>query len=279
MNLFLISIEPICIASRAPAVLHASMSSALYPSRPNRDIHDPGKDSKEGRYTHMPPCHAPSPRILSACTLVIRTRFSVSARLADNWASCEWRCVCFFRQLHTSPSPSPIWNENTHKLPRLDRAARARRDGRPRRVHVETPCGSHLVFVLRLSLSGVLALMVVWWHRQVVVLLKASVSKPFTTVKTTSSSVSPISRSDVVRFIHTSSPLRRMKPTQTKQCKSGGGVKHHTSPSPYHQLTSKRQIHRVNIAFRVPRLLKSIEELLTSVGMSSCRGCRLNRLS
>lgn len=29
----------------------------------------------------------------SACTLVMRRRFSVSARLADSWVSWEWSCV------------------------------------------------------------------------------------------------------------------------------------------------------------------------------------------
>ena len=45
-------------------------------------------------HTHSPPCHAPKPRTDSACTLVIRKRFSRSARLADSCASCAWRCDC-----------------------------------------------------------------------------------------------------------------------------------------------------------------------------------------
>lgn len=40
--------------------------------------------------THSPACQLPSPRIASAWTLVIRSRFSVSAKLAESWASCEW---------------------------------------------------------------------------------------------------------------------------------------------------------------------------------------------
>lgn len=46
-----------------------------------------------GGKTHNPPCQLPKPRMHSACTLVIRRRFSVSARLADSCASWEWRCV------------------------------------------------------------------------------------------------------------------------------------------------------------------------------------------
>lgn len=42
-----------------------------------------------------PPWKAPSPRIDSACTLVILRRFSRSARFADSCASCAWRCDCF----------------------------------------------------------------------------------------------------------------------------------------------------------------------------------------
>ena len=38
---------------------------------------------------YSPPCQLPSPRIHSAWTLVIRRRFSVSARLAESWESCD----------------------------------------------------------------------------------------------------------------------------------------------------------------------------------------------
>lgn len=47
------------------------------------------------RETYSPPCQLPSPRIASACTLVMRNKFSVSERLDDNCASCELSCACF----------------------------------------------------------------------------------------------------------------------------------------------------------------------------------------
>jgi len=43
------------------------------------------------RETDMPPHHPPSPRMLSAWTAVMRRRFSRSERLAESWASWEWR--------------------------------------------------------------------------------------------------------------------------------------------------------------------------------------------
>ena len=44
---------------------------------------------------NRPPHQPPKPRILSACTAVILTKFSVSARFALSCASCEWRCARF----------------------------------------------------------------------------------------------------------------------------------------------------------------------------------------
>lgn len=46
------------------------------------------------RETYNPPCHPPNPLIHSACTLVMRSKFSRSARLAESCASCAWRCDC-----------------------------------------------------------------------------------------------------------------------------------------------------------------------------------------
>lgn len=43
---------------------------------------------------YSPPCQLPSPRMHSACTLVIRRRFSVSERLLESCASCECSWVC-----------------------------------------------------------------------------------------------------------------------------------------------------------------------------------------
>jgi hypothetical protein len=43
---------------------------------------------------YKPPCQAPKPLTLSACTLVIRNRFSRSARFAESWASWAWRWDC-----------------------------------------------------------------------------------------------------------------------------------------------------------------------------------------
>ncbi|KAL9051614.1 MAG: hypothetical protein Q9162_005920 [Coniocarpon cinnabarinum] len=40
---------------------------------------------------NKPPVQPPNDRILSACTAVIRTKFSKSERLAESCASCEWR--------------------------------------------------------------------------------------------------------------------------------------------------------------------------------------------
>lgn len=37
--------------------------------------------------TYSPPCQLPKPRMHSAWTLVIRNRFSVSARWAESWAN------------------------------------------------------------------------------------------------------------------------------------------------------------------------------------------------
>lgn len=44
----------------------------------------------KGQNTYSPACQLPSPRMASACTLVMRKRFSVSARLAESCASCDW---------------------------------------------------------------------------------------------------------------------------------------------------------------------------------------------
>jgi hypothetical protein len=52
-----------------------------------------GRSGYEKR-TYNPPCQAPNPLTLSACTLVIRKRFSRSARLAERDASWAWRCDC-----------------------------------------------------------------------------------------------------------------------------------------------------------------------------------------
>src|SRR5690554_5587927 len=45
---------------------------------------------RDGRQAYSPACQLPSPRMDSACTLVMRNKFSVSARLAESWASCDW---------------------------------------------------------------------------------------------------------------------------------------------------------------------------------------------
>ena len=39
-------------------------------------------------HTYIPPAYPPKPRMLSACTEVMRSRFSMSLTLAVNWASC-----------------------------------------------------------------------------------------------------------------------------------------------------------------------------------------------
>jgi hypothetical protein len=85
----------------------------------------------------------------SACTAVMRSRFSVSARLEDSCASCAWRCD--YTRVAGAPAsartvhfPSTSRGElrrrrrrrgETHQLPRLDGAARSlRRHRRPRRA-------------------------------------------------------------------------------------------------------------------------------------------------
>ncbi len=56
------------------------------------------REGKEKRPTHPPPHHAPKPRTYSACTAVMPTRFSVSARWAFSCASCACRWVyCLLR--------------------------------------------------------------------------------------------------------------------------------------------------------------------------------------
>jgi len=40
--------------------------------------------------TYIPACQLPNPRIDSAWTLVMRNKFSVSARFVESWASCAW---------------------------------------------------------------------------------------------------------------------------------------------------------------------------------------------
>lgn len=44
--------------------------------------------------THNPPCQLPRPLIASACTLVIRNRFSVSDKFAASCSSCQCSCAC-----------------------------------------------------------------------------------------------------------------------------------------------------------------------------------------
>lgn len=52
-----------------------------------------GERERRKESTYSPPCQLPSPRIASACTLVMRSKFSVSDRLADNCASWELSCA------------------------------------------------------------------------------------------------------------------------------------------------------------------------------------------
>ena len=64
---------------------------------PFRVLQSQGTEGEE-RPTHAPPHHAPRPRTYSACTAVMPTRFSVSARCAFNWANCACRWVyCLLR--------------------------------------------------------------------------------------------------------------------------------------------------------------------------------------
>ena len=58
----------------------------------------PNQVTGEKWSTHAPPHHAPKFRTYSACTAVMPTRFSVSARCAFNCANCACRWVyCLLR--------------------------------------------------------------------------------------------------------------------------------------------------------------------------------------
>lgn len=72
----------------SPKTLLAAMN--LSPQKSARSSHPHLQEQK----THSPPCQAPKPRTDSACTLVMRSRFSRSARLAESCASWAWRCDC-----------------------------------------------------------------------------------------------------------------------------------------------------------------------------------------
>lgn len=48
--------------------------------------------------THIAACQLPRPLIASACAAVMVIRLCVSARFADNRASCAFSCVCEPRQ-------------------------------------------------------------------------------------------------------------------------------------------------------------------------------------
>lgn len=72
--------------------------------------------------THNPPCHAPRPRTDSACTLVMRSKFSRSARLADNCASCALRCDCHI--VSSALVCRGGQEEGSYKLARFDAAGR-----------------------------------------------------------------------------------------------------------------------------------------------------------
>jgi hypothetical protein len=76
-------------------------------STPQKSAHNP--HAPRGPQTHSPPCQAPRPRTDSACTLVMRSRFSRSARLAESCASWAWRCDCVW-------SACAIWGSGGGRL-------------------------------------------------------------------------------------------------------------------------------------------------------------------
>lgn len=55
--------------------------------------HDNRPSKKKKRCTYNPPAHPPNPLTYSACTAVMRSRFSMSARCAFSRASCAPRCA------------------------------------------------------------------------------------------------------------------------------------------------------------------------------------------
>ena len=59
-----------------------SPSSSVMPSSPNTLL----------AAMNMPPAYPPRPLMLSACTAVMRSRFSMSAMFAVSCASCDCRC-------------------------------------------------------------------------------------------------------------------------------------------------------------------------------------------
>jgi len=72
-----------CCTDSSPSTLLAAMN--LYRTLALAQlVPGMGRRKKKRERTHSPPCQLPSPRIHSAWTLVMRSRFSVSARLADS---------------------------------------------------------------------------------------------------------------------------------------------------------------------------------------------------
>lgn len=62
------------------------------------------------RPTHPPPHHPPKPRTYSACTAVMPTRFSVSARCAFSCANCACRWVyCLLRLIVEAEAEVEGW--------------------------------------------------------------------------------------------------------------------------------------------------------------------------
>jgi len=86
--------DPATVSSPNTLLAAINLSALSLALDPLLSIPHPATPEEESARTHSPPCHPPSPRTHSACTLVMRSRFSRSARLAASCASCACRCDC-----------------------------------------------------------------------------------------------------------------------------------------------------------------------------------------
>lgn len=83
----------VAVSSPNTFELAMNLSHALTISQsPNPQSPAPSQE-KEEKKTHNPPLQPPNPRTYSACTAVMRTKFSKSANCAFSCASCAERCA------------------------------------------------------------------------------------------------------------------------------------------------------------------------------------------
>ena len=106
------SIEMRRTVSYSPALM--SPLSPNLPTVPSSTHLIPQTQAPEGnRPTHPLPHHPPKPLTYSACTAVIPTRFSISARCAFNCANCACRCVyCLLRLIVEAEAEVKGWGRD-----------------------------------------------------------------------------------------------------------------------------------------------------------------------